>query len=290
MSSRLYATSSLVFFLLVFSFVPVAASVISGGDTGNLSAPLDDPGWGRVGRVGTNGSGVYLGNGWVITANHVSTKTYFTVEGDPTYQIIDGPGNGVRLQNPAPPPDTFIDYLYMFRIDVSGSNLNGLGDLQITSAAPSSDTQGVHIGTGEGQTSPTYSNGYTWAGDASRDTRWNYQDVYNSNQDFWGMEGFVTDFEQRSNYGMAADNDSGSGLFVKNDTTWELAGIAHAVGNMFNGQPSGTARYGNWSFYSDLSAYSDQISQTLATTPMPEPATLGLLLLGSLALLRRHRP
>ncbi len=291
----LLSVFSAVFFLLAFSGVPVQAIVISGGqDSANLSAPADDPGWARVGRVGTNGSGVYLGHGWVITANHVFSKTSFTVEGDTTYNKLPGQASGVQLGDD--PGDENID-LYMFRVDVSVGNLNGLGDLQITSSAPANNIQGVHIGTGEGQTSSsktkwyvdtspitwvwdtspfggwdTNEYGYSWAGNLSRDTRWSFQDVYDSNHDFNiegnGIEGFATDFEELSDHGMVADNDSGSGFFVKDGSVWKLAGIAHSIGNTSNGQPDFTSVYGNWSLYSDLSAYSDQIGDTLA---LPEP-------------------
>ena len=317
MSLRLRVIFSLSFSLLVFSCVPSAAAVIHGGDAGNLSAPGDDPGWARVGRVGSDplgkGSGVYLGNGWVITAFHNPNKFSFTVEGDTTYNKIAGAG--VQLRNVADTAD--ID-LYMFRVDASVGNLSGLGDLQVASAAPEANTQGVHMGTGRGQTSSskttwyvdTYpatwvwdtsdfddadatAEGYSWDGDSwqwgdedcSRDTRWNYQHAYDSDLDFNGMEGFTTDFEELNDYGMVADNDSGSGFFVKNVTTWELAGIAHGT-TIYNGQPSATGVFGNWSVYSDLSAYSTQISHTMA---IPEPATLALLLIGSLTLLCKRR-
>ena len=297
MSFRFYTVISAAFFLLVFSCVPVRASVISGGeDAANLSAPADDPGWARVGRVGTsgNGSGVYLGSGWVLTANHVSDKMEFIVDGDTTYYRNGGEASGVRLHNAADTED--ID-LYMFRVDVSVGNLAGLGDLQIASAVPSVNSQTVHMGTGEGQTSSTKTKwyvdttpptwvwgtspfagwdmnkyGYSWAGDSSRDTRWSYQDIHDRNYDFqdigghW-MEGFTTDFEERSDYSMVADNDSGSSLFVKNGSVWELAGIAHAISTSKD-QPSRTSMYGNLNLYSDLSAYSDQIGGVLA---MPEP-------------------
>jgi len=287
------------------------AIVISGGvSANNQSAPADDPGWARVGRVGTNGSGVYLGNGWVLTANHVSSKTYFTVEGYPTYNKIDGEQFGVQLRNTS---DTGYIDLYMFRVDVSGGNLNGLGDMAITSSAPN-NKQCVHIGTGDGQTLSTKTHwyvdttpnpdvwstsefsgwdtdryGYYWSG--VRDTRWAYEDVYDSNYDFtisgMFMQGFTTDFIEATDYGMAADHDSGSGLFVKNGGVWELAGIAHAVGNLYSGQPSATGVYGNWSLYSDLSAYSDQITTIMV---IPEPVTVwSLAILGVMMVLLSKR-
>lgn len=47
--------------------------MISSGDgSGNTTAPVDDPGFGNVGARG-NATAVYLGNQWVLTANHVGT-------------------------------------------------------------------------------------------------------------------------------------------------------------------------------------------------------------------------
>lgn len=285
---------------LLFAVMSCQASVVYLGRHAedNLIAPTDDPGWARVGRVGTNGSGVYLGNGWVLTANHVSNKTYFTVDGDATYNIIAGAENGVRLRNTTNTAD--ID-LYMFRVDVQDSNLGLLGDAIISSATPALGLGSVHIGTGVGQTStdPTYWNaswsvvsqekdaafaGYYWGDSSTRDTRWDYELITGEYDTYGGMQGIKTEFMELSNYGAISNNDSGSGLFVKNGVQWELAGIALAAGT-YPGQPASTSVYGNISVYADLSAYSDQITSIMA---IPEPATFLLTALGALIAKRRR--
>ena len=59
-----------------------SAVVISTGDgSGNTTAPADDPGFANVGVSNNNLSGVYLGNGWVLTAAHVGNATGFTFGG-----------------------------------------------------------------------------------------------------------------------------------------------------------------------------------------------------------------
>ena len=53
--------------------VPLDAApvlIATGDGTGNTEAPAADPGFGNVGIVNSL-SGVYVGNGWVLTANHV---------------------------------------------------------------------------------------------------------------------------------------------------------------------------------------------------------------------------
>ena len=64
---------TLLLALALLLAAPAQALVyVSGDGQGNTSPPPDDPGWDHMGRVsGLNG--IYLGNGWVLTANHVPT-------------------------------------------------------------------------------------------------------------------------------------------------------------------------------------------------------------------------
>lgn len=292
------------FLTLCFSMSFARAAVITGGDTGNTVPPTDDPGWNRVGRVGSFGSGVYVGNGWVLTANHVASDT-FVVDGDATYTVLPGSENTQRIRNLT---DTANIDLYMFRVAIDpGDGLDGLGNIPIASVTPSVGSDGTHIGTGEGQTSAsatTYfvdtdpvdwvwstsffpqadatAGGYTWAGDGSRDTRWDFQRMENNDVDVQLypsegiIEGFTTNFENLADYGMSVDNDSGSPIFFKNGSVWELTGIAHSVGT-FNSQPSRTSMFGNDVFYSDLAQYRDQIEDIIAIPELSAVALAGIL-------------
>jgi hypothetical protein len=302
---------------------PSQAVIHSGSDvTGHDSAPADNPGWNRIGRIG-NGSGIYMGNGWVLTANHVSSKTSFTVDGDTTYNILAGSENTYRLRNTSDTAD--ID-LYMFRVGVSsGDGLYGLADMPIISSIPAVDTGGTHIGTGDKRLpneeeeeeepsetkepeetewwidtgpDPDYWQESSFPGhtltrlgykSGTRDTLWDYQDISDDDHDFNDMQGFKTDFEDRDDFGTASEHDSGSPFFIKDTETetWYVAGIAHSI-TSYNGQPTPllTSVYGNEAIYSDLSAYSGQITSTMA---VPEPATLSLLACGAVAILKRRR-
>src|SRR3954453_2320559 len=52
---------------------PAKAVILAGGNNGNTSAPADDPGFANIGISSTGGaSTIYLGNGWALTASHVT--------------------------------------------------------------------------------------------------------------------------------------------------------------------------------------------------------------------------
>ena len=58
--------------LLALGTTPARAVIIqTASGIGNTTAPADDPGWNNVSIRG-NGTAVYLGNGWVLTANHTT--------------------------------------------------------------------------------------------------------------------------------------------------------------------------------------------------------------------------
>src|SRR5687768_7068059 len=100
---------SLFALLLVFALVSPAPAVLidSGDGTGNTSAPSSDPGWDHVG-ICDGLTAVYLGDGWVVTANHVGTcnPAFDSV----TYPWL--PGSAVRLSN----DDATLADLLVFRL------------------------------------------------------------------------------------------------------------------------------------------------------------------------------
>ncbi len=307
---------------------PGHAIIISGGGGSaplNNTAPLDDPGFDRVGSfetAGGNGSGVYLGDGWVLSANHVNARDIFTLNGN-TYQRING--TSVRLDNPTGQGLTTKSDLVLARYEfVSGSAPTPQGMLTINTSTPAAGTPGVLIGTGQTQTSQTASTYYadtttdpqSWTWDTAwfsdsdrsydgfintgaRDKRWGETDVtainingdvqfsqfldFSSNSLDADQIGFVTLFEDELNSAMGAPADSGAGYFIKVNGEWVLAGLAHALFG-FNNQPANTALPGNATFVSDLSVYADQINAII-----PEPATALLLAAGVPLIGRRRR-
>jgi len=289
-----------VFFAL-FSVLPptTQAVVINKVDgNGNTNAPVDDPGWANIGILG-GGTGIYVGNGWVLTAAHVGAGA-ITLQGV-AYDPI--PGSAVQLTNSAPGKTALTDLL-LFRLS---STPEGLGSLTLASSAPTLHAPVVMIGAGRDRgdftewTIDQSTTPWTWTevtegGEAagyqtqeSRAMRWGTNTT--SSPDLWYAEPpsgldvktFATLFEDSGlsdDEAQASLGDSGGAVFAHNGSSWELKGVMFDVEG-FSGQPAPetTAIFGNETFSADLSYYAPQIMSII-----PEPSTYALLVLSMLGL------
>jgi len=264
------------------------ADLIDSGDgTGNTSAPPDDPGFAYVGTRGGL-TVVYLGDGWVLTANHVGVGTV-EIEGVP-YEPV--PGSDVRLQNDdasladlllyavyPPPPDLPL-------LPVRAAPL--LGGEPVVMIGHGRDRGPATSWDPNGPPPPGPIGGYQWA--STRSMRWGTNAVDGFPETpISNTVSFYTTFDegQAGDEAQAATGDSGGAVFVYDGVEWQLAGIQFAIG-VFSNQPAQTALYGNLTYAADLSYYYDQIADTVA---LPEPAGGPALLSGALLLaaLRRRR-
>jgi hypothetical protein len=273
---------------------PCHALVIDNTTTLNETASGTQAPWYNVGSI-NGASGVYLKNGWVITAHHVvgnSTSASITFNGL-TYSSI---GSIITLLN----PDSSASDVSLFYIGTTPTNAVSLG---LVSSLPSTSTLLTLIGYGEHRsgnvTSIAYTggtaNGYLWDGAYSKS--WGLS-LRNSGTDSLvqapganAFEAFSTTFHVTgtSNYTQAALGDSGGGVFVEVGNTWELAGTINAIAGA-TGQTADTAMAGDETYLADMSVYADQIN-TLLVEEVPEPNLAWLLVagLGVLGLARRRQ-
>ncbi len=264
--------------------------------SGNMSAPADDPGWNNVGAIGIGG-GVYLGYGWVLTANHIGSGSGINL-GGVTYTMA--PGTGHRLTNAGAAGKTATTDLYMFQLQGALPNLPAI---RIASIAPANGDTVTMIGRGSLQPANlTFWNVNTSAGPlgpwvwtetdealaneagykttGSQAMRWGTNVIDDRgwfNVGGVSVLGLRTTFDPgvSSNEAQVVVGDSGGAMFVKQAGAWNLAGIIIAQG-VFPDQPGGTstAAYFGTSYFADLSYYRPQI----VALAVPEPAAMTQLL------------
>jgi hypothetical protein len=271
--------------------------------TGNTTAPADDPGWANVGVLGI-GTGVYLGNDWVLTTKQVGGGSIVLNGG--TYAMLAG--SGTQLTNGGSPGKTALTNLYLFRLATTPV---GLGSVAIASSS-GTGVAVTMIGAGLDRGAFTQWNINTAAtpwiwtevpsgGNAAgyqtlstREMRWGTNTVDSVGgwiASEYGDTNFVsTTFSyvgSDSTEAQAAYGDFGGGVFHKNGSTWELSGLMVGVAG-FSGQPDPdeNAVFGDTTFVADLSFYRPQI---MAIVPEPHPVVFAASGMGGMVLWRLLR-
>jgi hypothetical protein len=244
--------------MLAWGAPATAVIIASETGTGNTTAPPDDPGFAHVG-IRSAYSGVYIGEGWVLTANHVHAGDV-QIEGV-TYRAVAA--SEVRLMTDG----VYLADLLLFRIETDP----GLPSLPIAAFPPAGEV--VMIGNGRNRGGPIYGwdpnpdlDGWYWG--SYRAVRWGINQVKNTSvEDTLGgfTWAFTVDFSELpgTNECQVAVGDSGGAVFSKNGEVWELTGI-QLTRTLYDGQPTDTALFGNESWSGQLSEYRDQILEIVA--------------------------
>ena len=280
---------------------------VTGDGSGNITAPLvDDFGFANVGQVfdisdGVYVSGVYLGDGWVLSAYHgVRAGAGGFQFGSVLFGGVNYPidaTSAVRLTTPG------------FGVaDLALFHMLGpyplLDAVTISAVSPLLNSDVAMAGTGRNrEAAETHwnvtvvpgANNDIWTETAGAGTRQGFEFIGGAPVVRWGKnrvstvvstaidDGFgITRMIQTSfqndgtavaHEAQAAAGDSGGGVFYKNGANWELAGIMLAT-NSLDGQPD-AAVFGNSTYLADLATYRSQI-----VAIVPEPASLTLALAG----------
>lgn len=294
--------------IALLSMVSPAIAVVVASGAANTTAPAGQDYFGNIGAVG-GASGIYLGGGWVLTANHVAPSLPATATfGGISYTTVTGSWH--RLTNEEP-LSTFTD-IVLFRLNAPPA----LPAVTIASSMPIVGADVMMIGRGKTQEiTPTNwirtvnpgANDDTWIEDDDdfnisgfltdepRIVRWGVNEVFDN--DFsvnvgtvpapvhvasfstqFNLDGFVHEAQ-------GVVGDSGGAVFTQVGPDWELAGMMFAVGN-HEKQPGGTSTAvdGNLTYIADLSYYRSQILAII-----PEPASALLISLAGLFAFVRKR-
>ena len=276
----------------VFLFAPVdfASAIVffSQGNDANLENPENGLPWDNVVQMRSNsgpiGTGVYLGNRYVLTAGHV------------------GPLTSVKVG--------FVDYL----LDASPAVAIGTADMKLVRLASDPGLNGVRLNTNpSGDTGNSYLVGYgvgrssssllgsspvTWGDSSTALKRWgtNLVDGAIAGVQVGGYTSDLLRTQFNSNAGLneaaLTIYDSGSALFRQIGSEWYLVGLGAYVQNsgyslastQFNSKDSDD------SYFIRISSYSNAVDQ-IGAVAVPEPSSShyfvgGLLFLGFLAILK----
>jgi len=290
--------------LLLAALAARAVVINSEGGNGNTSAPADNPGWENVGVLGT-GTGIYLGEGWVLTTPQAGAGA-ISFSG---VSYNASTGSTVQLANNSP-GKTPLTGLILFRLDSTPQNLPSLA---LAASPPAVGAPVTMVGAGRDRgaftqwTTNQTATPWTWTEVSSGGNAAGYQTLHTramrwgtntvSANNLWAVShygsaldvrSFATafDFNGNPDEAQAVLGDWGGAVFSKNGTAWELAGVMFSSAG-YSGQPSPelTPVFGNESFLADISAYAPQILSIV-----PEPSPLALLAIpAALAILRRHK-
>jgi hypothetical protein len=236
------------------ALAPEAGAVVTVGAADEArAAPPHFPYWEHVGRRGGL-SAVYLGERWVVTAQHVGAGP-LELRGR-TYEAE--PGSAVHFETGGSRADLL---LYRLREDP------GLAPVPISRATLATQTSVWMVGYGACRGVPLRwagRAGFRW-GESGALRRWGTNRIEGRMLTRRGAtltEVFFTEFDPPEDRtpaeSQAAAGDSGGGVFARNpDGDWELAGILVMVLRT-PGQPGSVALYGDRTLAVDLSFYRDQ--------------------------------
>lgn len=219
------------------------------------------PFWKHIGMVGM-GSGVYLGDGFVMTCAHVGCYPFRMADG--SYYKPDYKSWRVLENDGGNSPDIAI-YRVSYGKD---SSLAELGRLPIASSTPMAQATMLLCGAGLSQKSDPSalrSNGRIlsvlgYGLQAKRETTWGFNSLSEVPEDLvvtgdCNTHCFVTRFDRSGFEAQAAAGDSGGASFVFNSRLkrWELAGCIIGVTQKGSYVPLGSR-----TFLANLSVYRSQ--------------------------------
>jgi hypothetical protein len=280
--------------LAVFLPLNLAQAIVffSQGNEANLSSPagLNLP-WDNVVQIrsdtGPIGSGVYLGNRYVLTAGHVAPLTSVRV-GFVDYALDSSSAVSIGTSD-----------MKLVRL----ANDPGLGSVRLNSSPASDGGSAYVVGYGVGRASSSLLNSspVNWGDDSTVAKRWGTNTV-DAAYSVATVNGYTSDLLRTqfntnagSNEAALTRYDSGSALFRQIGSSWYLVGLGAYVqnSNLSGASTQFDSANSDDNYFIRISSYSIATDQ-IGAVGVPEPSSFqflmgGLLFLGFLAF-RRIRP
>jgi hypothetical protein len=240
---------------LSFGVLPAIGICLFGGDhAANQSPPPNGAPWRYVARVGApDGSGVYLGKRFIITANHVQAIDDILLDGV-TY----------TRDSSFPPRRIGGDDIKLIRITTQPN----LPTLPLMGAADNDLVKRcTMIGWGLGTGTPVANQGWNW--NDVRVKRWGLNDTLGAPGTVDGFERLMTafNFGSPNNEASVANTDSGGGLFIKVAGVWKLAGVAadaDSNGAFYDHDTTKSGNQADRSYFVRIKNHRAQIKQIMA--------------------------
>ncbi|HSH95408.1 MAG TPA: autotransporter-associated beta strand repeat-containing protein, partial [Roseimicrobium sp.] len=236
-------------------------------DSAALNAPSSGAPWDYVARLdngfGARASGVYLGNRYILTANHVDNdinvihldNTDFTLDGSFTPMAIQG--TDMRILRLAQDP--------------------GLPLLPLITSSQSAFNQAATmIGWGVGKGTPVANQGWNWADDTTRLERWGTSTTLGTyaTDSTSGITYLVTTFDPTKGAatGQLTGGDSGGGLFINYGGVWTLVGVNADVDTggqaLYDHDLTTAGNQPDRSYFASLAQFTSQIQAIVGATPL----------------------
>ena len=266
--------------VLLFAPIDFARAIVffSQGNTANLANPENGLPWDNVVQMrsgsGPIGTGVYLGNRYVLTAGHVGPLTSVKV-GLVDYLIDSSPAVAIETAD-----------MKLVRL-ASDPGLREVR-LNINSSADGGAAHLVGYGVGRASSSLLGSNPVTWGDSSTAIKRWgtNFVDLAIGAKQVGGYTSDLlgTQFNSNADADEAALTiyDSGSALFQKIGSEWYLVGIGAYVQNsgysfansVFNSIESDD------NYFIRISSYATSVD-VIGGVSVPEPSSQSLFFVGA---------
>jgi len=258
-----------LFFVYILAYPFGASAVVDANSKANTSQPPDGSPWDNVGILTSGASGIYVGNGWVLTADHVGVGNLHVIGAD-----FPADGTWYRLTN----SDGTATDMVLFHLATSPA-LPAVTLVTNTPAALTSvDMIGCGRNAGTAQTNVGTYTGFYWSTTEFKSWGNNKVDVGGVtviNAWYGNLSVFTTDFTTRGTTGamsdecQAASGDSGGAVFALINSKWQLVGMIDAI-NVLPSQPSNSSVYGNMTYAADIATYRNQLLSLMALTNSPK--------------------